>query len=273
MRLQKARVLTFCIMATVFLLWTGNLSRVQAVTPELNRTFEKSIVSDQPESDQFCLPPQPEPTEMSAPAEIPLDEIPADIDCEIDLIKNRFGNRKPDAIKLIEGPCAGKAVIKLTLDPKTTEFTKARIEILYGKQIDSWSLNIGDSRSNNGYGGDSADQTHDSEAQIIGADLTIIGDDCVPEGTSKVLASMTGLAEPGATLVFDLANNRLAWRNDKGLDGEVKSPYLFCLDGQEDKEGPVNYDIFVGLNQVVNGTYRSGCGAIRTRIKLLHTSP
>lgn len=273
MKTYKAAANIICAMAMTFMFLAGNLSRVQAVTPELNGNFDKSIVSDQAEPDQLFLPQRPEPAEVSAPAEIPLDELPTDIDCEIDLIKNRFGNRKPDAIKLIEGPYAGKAVIKLTLDPKTTEFTKARIEILYGEKIDSWSLNIGDSRSNNGHGGDSADQTHDSEAQIIGTDLTIIGDDCVPEGTSKVLASMTGLAEPGATVVFDLANNRLAWRNDKGLDGEVKSPYLFCLDGQEDKEGPVNYDIFVGLNQVVNGTYRSGCGAIRARIKLLHATP
>lgn len=208
--------------------------------------------------------------ESSGVGTIPLSTISSDFDCEINLADNCFGCRIPEAISFVQGPADGRAVVRLLLDPHKTEFTKARIELLYGEKIEGHTLNIGDSISNNGFGGDGADQTHDSEAQIVGNDMTIFGDDMVPEGEKKVLGKCEGLAGPGVLVTFDIENNSLAWRNDRGADGLIQSPYLFCLDGQEDKEGPVNYDIYVGLNQVVAGSYRSGTGVKRVRIKLTH---
>lgn len=203
------------------------------------------------------------------PEAILLSEFPADVDCEIDLIKNRIGIRNSQAIKAFFGPTGGQGVVQLTLNPKTTEMIRARVEILYGDETNGWTLNISDSVSNNGYGGDGGHQSHDGEAQILDGNLAIYGDDLMephPE-KGKVLASAKGLAQPGSTVTFEVSNNQLVWQNDLGIDGAVKSPYIFSLNGQEDNEGPVNYDLFVGFNRVISGD-RVGCGATRVRIKL-----
>ena len=199
------------------------------------------------------------------------DEFPADVDCEVDLEKNRIGIRNQQAIKAHNGPFNGQGVVRLTLDPKTTEVCRARIEVLFGETLKDWNLNIADSVSNNGYSGDSGHQSHDGEAQILNGNFALYGDDHMPadEKNGKVLSSAEGLGSPGATVIFEVSNNRLVWQNDRGLDGEVKSPYIFCLAGQPDTEGPVNHDIFIGLNQVINGD-RTGCGVKRVRIKLFH---
>lgn len=220
---------------------------------------------EQPRNCDFPHMQSPEVQFMAA------DEFPADVDCEIDLEKNRIGIRKQQAIKAYLGPFNGKGVVQLTLDPKNTEVCRARIEVLFGETVKDWSLNIADSVSNNGYSGDSGHQSHDGEAQILNGNFALYGDDHMPadEKNGKVLASAEGLGSPGATVIFEISNNRLVWQNDRGLDGEVKSPYVFCLAGQPDTEGPVNHDIFIGINQVINGD-RTGSGVKRVRIRMFH---
>ena len=220
---------------------------------------------EQPRNCDFPHMQSPEVQFMAA------DEFPADVDCEVDLEKNRIGIRKQQAIKAYNGPFNGQGIVRLTLDPKTTEVCRARIEVLFGETVKDWNLSIADSVSNNGYSGDSGHQSHDGEAQILNGNFALYGDDHMPadEKNGKVLASAEGLGSPGATVIFEISNNRLVWQNDRGLDGEVKSPYVFCLAGQPDTEGPVNHDIFIGINQVINGD-STGSGVKRVRIRLLH---
>lgn len=212
---------------------------------------------------------QPQKRNCEGPATIPPEEFPANVDCEIDLVGNRVGNRRPAAISAQSGPANGQAVVKITLDPAKTEYRKASIEILYGEVSTGWTLNIGDSPSNNGYSGDAADQSHDGEAQILDGNLAVFGDDhmAADPKTGKVLAEAKGLVRPEGSVTFEVSNNRLEWKNDQGVQGQISSPYIFSLDGQEDTEGPPNYDIFVGFNQVVSGG-RDGRGAQRIRIRL-----
>ena len=206
--------------------------------------------------------------ERRDPEVIPPGNFPGDVDCEVDLENNRIGNRNPQAIKAFYGPCEGQAVIQLTLDPKTTEKVRARVELLYGYDVKYWTFNIGDSVSNNGYGGDSGHQSRDGEIQILDGNLTIFGDDFMEadQKNGKVLGQANALATSDSTVIFDIGNNRLDWRNDRSLDGSVRSPHIFSLGGQEDREGPVNYDVYLGLNRVINGD-RTGKGLKRVRIK------
>ncbi|NLF96400.1 MAG: hypothetical protein GX569_06650 [Candidatus Riflebacteria bacterium] len=200
---------------------------------------------------------------------IPVEELAADADCEIDLIGRRFGSRKPEAVQMFASDPCGQAVVKVVLDPSKTEYTKARFELHYGDEIEGWTLNIGDSVSNNGHGGDGADQTRDSEVQILDSDLALFGDDTAPTGEAKILARSTGLAVPGAVVVVEVSNNQISWHNDKGVDGVIKSEYVFSLAGQGDAEGQPNYDIYAGFNRVVVGG-RVGKGLKRVKIKLFH---
>lgn len=228
-----------------------------------------------PPQKRNCWDPAARDTVSAKPTPIALEEFPAAVDCEIDLVGNRIGIRRPAAISMQMGPCNGRAVVKITLDPRTTEYRKASIEILYGGVSTGWTLNIGDSPSNNGYSGDGGDQSHDGEAQILDGNLAVFGDDHMAADTTtgKILAEAKGLVgplgeeRPERIVTFEISNNRLGWKNDQGVQGQVSSPYIFSLKGQEDSEGPPNYDLFVGFNQVVSGG-REGSGAQRIRIKL-----
>jgi len=246
---------------------------LNAETSDRIAAQETEIINQSPEGPQF-LPPgrncwDYKDAGISEPEKIPLSEFPADVDCEVDLVNNRIGIRNTQAISAFSGPTEGQAVVKLVLDPKTTEMTRARIEVLYGEKMTGWTLNIGDSPSNNGYSGDSGHQSRDGEVQILEGNLGVYGDDFMEADpqTGKVLASAKALAVPGSTVIFEVSDNRLTWQNNLGLDGALKSPYIFSLNGQEDKEGKSNYDIYVGINRVVNGG-RCGSGACRVRIKL-----
>ncbi|MEW6713122.1 MAG: hypothetical protein AB1403_25100, partial [Candidatus Riflebacteria bacterium] len=151
--------------------------------------------------------------------EIPLNEIPEEFDAVADLSDCRFGNRQKEAVSILEGACDGKAVIKLTLDPIKTEFRKAKIELLFAENIEGHLLNIGDSLTNNGFSGDGATQSRDSEAQIVNGDFTVFGDDHAPAGEGKVLASVKGLAKPGSSVIIEISNNFIEWKTADGITG------------------------------------------------------
>mgnify|MGYP001292112389 CR=1 FL=1 len=112
-------------------------------------------------------------------------------------------------------------------------------------------------------------QSRDGEAQILDGNLTIFGDDFMEadQKNGKVLGQANALATSDSTVVFDIGNNRIDWYNDRSLEGSVRSPHILSLGGQEDREGPVNYDVYLGLNRVINGD-RTGKGLKRVRIKL-----
>ncbi|MGM0601256.1 MAG: hypothetical protein ACQETH_15710 [Candidatus Rifleibacteriota bacterium] len=203
-------------------------------------------------------------------AKIPLEEIPEGYDAVIDLLENSFGNRRPDAICLLNSPAGGKALLKLVLDPAKTEFTKARIELESGEKLEGHILNIGDSSTNNGFAGDGATQSRDSEVQIVDGNLAIYADDHCPVAEEKKLVTIKDFAKPGAVITIEISNNTVSWQSNNGEIESIESPYLFSLAGQSDKEGPVNYDIFVALNRVISGSYRSGTGISKARIKLFY---
>ncbi|MEZ4717116.1 MAG: hypothetical protein R2851_13675 [Caldilineaceae bacterium] len=49
--------------------------------------------------------------------------------------------------------------------------------------------------------------------------------------------------------------------------GDVESPYLFALDGQSDREGPVNFDIYAAFNRNITGD-RLGVGVRNVTVTL-----
>ncbi len=269
----------FFIAALLFLAFSAFPSSAQSVLPQTTADPSETMIREIPEPESAiggrphgynCWDRSGDQKSQPAFAEIAASEIPQEFDAIVDLLDCRFGSKKPEAISLIESSSDGKAVLKLVLDPKTTEYRKARIELVLGDKIEGHILNIADSATCNGFGGDGATQSRDSEAQIVNADFSIFGDDMGPDGDKKVLASEKSFARPDSSVSFTLSNNFLSWQTSDGMTGSVDSPFLFSLDGQEDKEGPVNYDIFIGLNRVVGGDYRSGTGVKKALIKLFH---
>src|SRR5215475_812728 len=97
--------------------------------------------------------------------------------CEIDLESNSHTCQNIPAIKFIDGPSGNQVVIWISLDPRTTSFTEASFTVAYKKKAAGWTVNIGDSISNNGFAGDGADQSNDAEMQILDQVLSVYGSD------------------------------------------------------------------------------------------------
>lgn len=156
------------------------------------------------------------------------------------------------------------AVLKVSLDGY--RYKKARFEVEYGQKPQGWTVNIGDSQSNNGYGGDGADQTRDCELQVRGGNLEIYGSDALGEA-DRLLQRHRNIAT-GQTFTFTVGDEYLGWQAGQFGD-EMFSHYLFALSGQEDYEGSPNNDIYAAFNRTIASAGRDGSGVTRVRVLLL----
>lgn len=167
-------------------------------------------------------------------------------------------------VEVVRGPADQQALLKINLN----EYRSARIRVQYGESPREWSLNIGDSRSNNGYSGDGGHQTHDAEIQIVNSTMSIWGSDVMVEKEGRQLRQVKDFVRQGQTVEFVISDQEVQW-NSPQANGELRSNFLFALGGQDDFEGPVNRDIFVSLNRVIAGPHRSGAGASSVEVELI----
>lgn len=157
---------------------------------------------------------------------------------------------------------AYETVLKLNFAPENQiDIVKFLIE--YDENPQAYTVNIGDSQTNNGHKGDAADQSNDAEMQIVNNDLTIFSNDYAPEEL-RVVGSISDLITENSTVSLYVKDQFLGW--DEGLNtfadsNFVTSPYLYALNGQDDYEGPINYDIYAAFNRVIADSYdRHGTG-------------
>ena len=191
--------------------------------------------------------------------------------CTIDLVNNTHTCGGIGALRFVLSPSGGRTVLALTLDPLTSGFVQARFDVTYNAEPSGWTVNIGDSATDDGGGGDAATQSNDAELQVFGRQFTLLGnDDSVP---SKTLQFIDGFPANGKTVSFTVSNDRVDWITAAGAAGTVTSPFLFALDGQVDREGPVNYDIYAAFNRVIGDAGRSGSGVSQVVITLSTPQP
>lgn len=191
--------------------------------------------------------------------------------CTIDLVANTHTCSGIGALRFILSPSGGKTVVTLKLDPRTSGFFQARFDVTYNAEPSGFTVNIGDSATNDGGGGDARTQSNDSELQIFFRQFSLVGnDDSTP---SRVLRVLEGFAENGKTISFTVSNNHVDWRTAAGATGAVDSPFIYALDGQPDGEGPINYDIYAAFNRVIGDPGRSGSGVSRVVITFVTPQP
>ncbi|MEG4488454.1 DUF4347 domain-containing protein [Microcoleus sp. D2_18a_B4] len=148
---------------------------------------------------------------------------------------------------------------------------KAKFIVEYDKIPSGWTVNIGDSVSNDGYGGDSGNQSRDAEMQIVNGGMAVFGNEYnTPPGAQLTGGNVPNLVTNGSRLELEVSNEKIAWDNKSGLQGSLNSPpYLYALNGQADASGPVNSDIYAGFNRVMTGRGdRIGSGASKVTILL-----
>jgi hypothetical protein len=185
---------------------------------------------------------------------------------QINLTNNTFVNSTGGAASFVVSPSGGRTVVKVTLNPSLNGFSKARFTVTYNSTPTNWTVNIGDSSTNNGGGGDAATQSNDAEVQVLNTTMTALGRDATPP--PKNLVDVPSFVANGRTVIIEVSNNFVGWSSLNG-SGTLNSIYLYALNGQADSEGPVNYDIYAAFNRVISDTSRTGTGVGSVTIDLL----
>jgi hypothetical protein len=159
-------------------------------------------------------------------------------------------------------------VLKLNFAPEN-QIDIAKFLIEYDGSPIGYTVNIGDSRTNDGNKGDySPHQSNDAEMQIVNNNMTIFSNDYAPEELRKV-GYINDLVTENSVVSLYVKDQFLGW--SEGLStftdsNFVTSPYLYALDGQSDLEGPINYDIYAAFNSVIYGNSRPGAGVSKVTI-------
>jgi hypothetical protein len=151
----------------------------------------------------------------------------------------------------------GQALLQLTLDPATTGYDRARFDITYDGAPDGWSVNIGDSITNNGRGGDTGHEFNDAEVQLVDGQLLVYGNEETRTRDAKdgrrLLFTLDDVVRRDETVALEVSNDRLGINYGGGIE-VVESPYLFALDGQLDRAGLANYEIYAAFNRTIDGS-------------------
>nr|KAG5689370.1 hypothetical protein BaRGS_019744 [Batillaria attramentaria] len=154
-----------------------------------------------------------------------------------------------------------QGVLKLTFDKSQRK--RAEI-VLWFEAARDFTFHIGDSSSNNGYAGDGATQSNDAELHNRGGRLLLYGKDKARAVTYGKLLDRDDFLNGAYKLTINVSNELVTVNNGRETI-YYNSFKIFALDGQSDFEGPVNYDLYFGMNRVAAGSYRSGTGLCHVR--------
>jgi len=149
-----------------------------------------------------------------------------DAKCEISFPFN-FVLCDEDDFELIEGAYADKPVIKVDM----TTHDILEFEIHHIDSATGWTVNVGNSRTNNGHGGDASTQSNDSEIQILNGNLSIYANDYVQPGQTtdgnRHVKTINNFAQAGETVVLTIKDNYIGWQSETDI-GSIQGDYLFA---------------------------------------------
>lgn len=165
--------------------------------------------------------------------------------------------------------CDRQTVIKINFEKK---YRGAKFHLHYGESPRLWTVDISDSPSGDGYGGDNRTTSNMAETQIHNRQMRIYGNnlsghmDASTNG-GLLIRTVDNFVKKGSRATLDISDERIAWTYN-GVKDLIQSRFLYTLRGQPPEYGMLDYDVFVGFNRVVAGTFRNGSGICRASIKL-----
>ena len=161
----------------------------------------------------------------------------------------------------VQSLSGGRLLLRLTFSPGQT----ARLAVTYGTAPTGFTVNIGDSATNDGGGGDGGTQSNDAEMMVQGQQMSVFGRDGTPTYPLQTVPN-AGISA-GETVNFEVADRTLCW--NFGTQSCFGSEWLYALNGQPDTEGGVNYDVYAAFNQVITGrSDRLGTGVSSVTVSL-----
>lgn len=155
------------------------------------------------------------------------------------------------------------AVLQITI-PEPCSCAIVWVE--YEGEPEGWTVNIGDSPTNNGFGGDggSAPPGQNAEVQVLDQVLSVYSAADNPADVDLLLSQSLGLRD--GTLKFVVCHQSVSVGQPYAKLDTPDLERLFFLD--DDPGSPDNRTLYVGFNRVVNpiggqNGSRNGCGARR----------
>ncbi|RNA09284.1 signal CUB and EGF-like domain-containing 1 isoform X1, partial [Brachionus plicatilis] len=174
-------------------------------------------------------------------------------------------------------PCSAQGVLRLKYDPGSMRRV-ARFDLDFGEMLSGFTFNIGDSPTNNAYGGDTGTTSNSAEIHsndnrfYVWLNTKFCGDTLL----YKIEYS---LFQSNDRVTFFISDQRIEVNNYRGYHQIFKSPYLFNLNGQNVTCNcfdtrcyagvKPDFDVYFGINRVIGGTYRPGVGLCGAKISWL----
>ena len=167
--------------------------------------------------------------------------------------------------------CDGQAVVKINF---SGPFQKARFVLEYDEDPREWTLDISDSPTGDGFGGDGGEHTsYVAETQILNRQMRIYSNS-LPGHTQETINGgllmkvVDDIVDVNTRLVIEISDERIKWNNHNDVRGSISSRYLYSLENQSPLYGLPDYSIYAGFNRVPSGSYRSGSGLCRATVVL-----
>lgn len=214
--------------------------------------------------------PAPELIRRTRSATTMLEDIRADlrrltgVSCVVDLVENTHSCGGVYQVRVTAGPYNNAVALQVDLDPRQYDLTRVIFRVEYGARTPQGiTVNIGDSQSNQGQGGDNGNHEHNAELVVNGSDLTVFG-----SHEAGHLSRQAGAIKAETLAYFEISDQAVRWVAGDHAEA-LESRYLYALGGQYDRLGR-DYIIYAGFNRPARlGRTDFGSGIVRVQIYLL----
>jgi hypothetical protein len=152
-----------------------------------------------------------------------------------------------------------KAFATIDLNPGNGQPRTAYFTVEYEGTPWGWGVNIGDSPTNNGYGGNSGGPEHAAELQVLNQLLTVYNDPGIPGQVDNMLNQQLSLVN--GSVHFAVADQALSIGQPRSILATPVTRTLFQIPDPNIPSDPARWSIYAGFNHVVDpNTNRYGCG-------------
>ena len=164
--------------------------------------------------------------------------------------------------------CDGQAVLKISF---SGPFQKARFVLEYDEAPREWTLDISNSPTADGFGGDGERTSYIAETQILNRQMRVYSNN-LPGHTQETINGgllmkvVEDIVDVNSRLIIEISHERIKWNNNADVRGSISSRYLYALENQSPLYGVPDYNIYAGFNRVPGGSYKSGSGLCRATI-------
>lgn len=158
-----------------------------------------------------------------------------------------------------------KAALKIVIPGAPNACTQANIVVEYEGLAKDWTLNIGDSLTNDGFAGDAGTTAHNAELWVLGENLALANgsSDAAQINNPQVLQH---LSLTDSSMKFVVKDQFVSWGQPYGLAQAPATKDLFAIPDTTVAAADQRA-IYLGLNRVItNRLDRTGCGARRVLI-------